>query len=766
MRVLITGATGYIGGRLIEVLAKSKNNFKITIGLRPNSIFKSEKFPNITTKSIDLSSPSVLDEICKGIDVVIHLAGINARDCENDSAKALLVNSVGTANLLHAAIHNSVKRFICMSSIHVYGELLSGEINEKSNTNPSHPYSISHKSAEELVEYAHSKNKIEGIIVRLSNSIGPPVNKEVNCWELLVNDLCVQALTSNRMIIRTSGTQTRDFLPMAETCQIIEHLMLIPSNKIGDGYFNAGSGTSRTVLEMTKIIRDRVFKATNNSPKIFCKIDDLYKSDLFMNYSIKRLKKSGFKFNNLENFNNEIDNLIKFIIKNKIGAIAKLNFINEKDFDKQFLEFKESEMLVKNHDLYDGPQKKCQICGNTELKLVVDLGSQPLGDKLKNINVDNPLDHNEKEVYPLIQVWCNKCSLNQLNYICPSHILFGDDYSYKTGVTKELVDYQAGMASELVNTLKLKKNDLVCDIGSNDGTLLKGFMKEGVKVIGVEPTDIADIANQDGITTLRMPFGEYEANGVISKLGKASLATATNVFAHVQKLGDFIRGLDILLKDNGYFCFENHYLLEIIDKLQYDSIYHEHLRSLSVSAIVNLFSQYQFSVVRIQKTSRYGGNMRVLVQKGKHTDDGSVKEFLKAEKSMGLFKQFKYTQFRKGVLSTKVDLLEFLIKSKKDNKTIAGYSLPARAITLINFVGIDKDLLPYVVEQPSSLKLNKFVPGTKIPVISNSCLEEENLDYLLVFAWHLKEEILFHLRKRGLKGHCVFPLPEVHTVEL
>ena len=766
MRILITGASGYIGGRLIQVLSKSSKKNKITIGLRSKYTQKNKQFSNITIKKIDLNSLSVLDELCKDIDTIIHLAGANAKDCKNNPSEAILVNSVGTSNLLQAAINNGVKRFICMSSIHVYGELLNGDITEDSYTNPSHPYSTSHKSAEDIVKFAHKEKKIEGIIIRLSNSIGPPVSKEVNCWELLVNDLCVQALSSNKMILRTSGTQTRDFLSMAETCAIIEHLIHLPSNEIGNCYFNAGSGKSRTVLEMTKIIRDRVFVATNNLPKIYCKISDLYRSDVYMNFSVNKLNGTGFNFNFKENFINEIDTLIKFILKNNFENINKKTNRVITDFNEKYLEFKESDMLVKNHDLDDGIQEKCQICGNKDLKTVIDLGLQPLGDKLKDINFNNISTHNNQMTYPLKQVWCSVCSLNQLNYICPSNILFGDDYSYKTGVTKELVDYQAGMAAELVDQIGITKNDLVCDIGSNDGTLLKGFLKKGIKVIGVEPTDIADVANQDGVPTLRMPFGEYAANGVVAQAGYVSLATATNVFAHVQKLGDFIRGLDILLKDNGYFCFENHYLTEIIDKLQYDSIYHEHLRSLSVSAVVNLFNQYDFSVVSVQKASRYGGNMRVLVRKGIHIDDGSVKKFLEIEKQMGLFKKYVYSKFKIDVLSTKINLLEFLIDLKKSKKTIAGYSLPARAITMINYVGIDNDLLPFVLEQPTSLKLNKFVPGTRIPVVSNDCLEKENLDYLLVFAWHLKDEILLHLRKRGLKGHCVFPLPEVHTVEL
>ena len=178
------------------------------------------------------------------------------------------------------------------------------------------------------------------------------------------------------------------------------------------------------------------------------------------------------------------------------------------------------------HDLIDGPQSKCQICGEDDLQLVVDLGTQPLADKLTKI--DGTLG--EERSYPLVQVWCKKCSLNQLNFVTPSHIMFGDDYSYKTGVTEELVKYQAKMAADLVNSLDITAQDLVCDIGSNDGTLLNGFVRQNVRVIGVEPTDIAELANQDGIPTLRMPFGEEAANSVIAEEGKAILATATNVF--------------------------------------------------------------------------------------------------------------------------------------------------------------------------------------------------------------------------------------------
>jgi len=418
---------------------------------------------------------------------------------------------------------------------------------------------------------------------------------------------------------------------------------------------------------------------------------------------------------------------------------------------------------MNKHDLLDGPQKGCQICGNQALKTVIDLGVQPLADKLKPIH----MEYEEEIFYPLEQKWCDKCGLNQLGYITPANVMFGKNYNYKTGVTNELVIYQKLMAEELISSLKLKSTDLVCDLGSNDGTLLKGFKSQGVRVFGVEPTDIADLANSNGIPTLRMPFGEKAAQKIINIEGNATLATATNVFAHVQQLGDFLRGLEILLCKDGWFCFENHYLSEIISLTQYDTIYHEHLRSLSVSAILNLFSQYNFSILKIQETARYGGNIRVLVRKGNHPPlDSSIEEFLRKENELGYFKQSTYDSFKKRVNLSKTNLLKKLIEIKEQNKTVAGYSLPARAVTLINYVGLNEDLLPFVVEQSESLKLNKFIPGTRLPVISNACLEKDCPDFLIIFAWHLKDEIINHLRLRGIKSTCIIPLPEVQLIEL
>ena len=217
-----------------------------------------------------------------------------------------------------------------------------------------------------------------------------------------------------------------------------------------------------------------------------------------------------------------------------------------------------------------------------------------------------------------------------------------------------------------------------------------------------------------------------------------------------------------MLKDDGFFIFENHYLPSIIGKLQYDTIYHEHLRSLSLSAVSKLFEFYNFTLIDAKEASRYGGNIRVLVRKGKnHNSNKSIKEFLEREKNLGLFEQATYENFRNQAIKSKLELLSLLINLKNKGKKVIGYSLPARAITLINYVGIDQDLLPYIVEQPGSLKLDKYVPGTRIPIRNNICIEEEKPDYMVIFAWHLTEEIIKHMRERGFTGKFIIPLPKV-----
>ncbi len=391
----------------------------------------------------------------------------------------------------------------------------------------------------------------------------------------------------------------------------------------------------------------------------------------------------------------------------------------------------------------------------------MDLRNQPLCDSLlTKEQLSQP-----EQFYPLQQFWCKDCTLSQLNYVVPGDVVYHQNYPYRTGVTRELAAYQEQMAIDLITNLNIAPDSLVSDIGSNDGTLLSGFKKRGMRVIGVEPTNIAHIANEDGIETIHSPFNQQVAKQIVETSGQAKLVTATNVFAHMAALGDVIEGLEILVADDGFFVLENHYLIPIMERLQFDTIYHEHLRTYSLRSLITLFSYYNFTVIDATEVSRYGGNIRVCVAKGKnHTPKASVNELLAKEERIGLSDPDYYKTFCQKSIALKNQLLEFIIQCNQKNISIVGNSCPGRCSTLLNFAGIGPDLLPYLAEQPASLKLNKYLPGTHIPIVNNQRLIDEQPDYVILFAWHYAEPIMKQLRERGLRSKFVMPMPEFKII--
>jgi SAM-dependent methyltransferase len=415
------------------------------------------------------------------------------------------------------------------------------------------------------------------------------------------------------------------------------------------------------------------------------------------------------------------------------------------------------------HDVAPGPLTFCQVCNSKDLELVIDLGHQPLCDSL--LRSDQLLQPETN--YPLRLMRCLVCGLAQLDYVVPGEVVFHRNYPYRAGITKEVVDHHQQSAAEAVKRFGLTADSLVVDIGSNDGTLLNAFKNQGVRVLGVEPTDIADIANKNGIETIKSPFTESLAAEIEKEYGSASLITATNVFAHMAALGEVIRGIRRLLKDGGLFMSETHYLLDIIKGVQYDTIYHEHIRSYSLKSLVHLFDVNGFTVVDAVRVERYAGSLRVFAAKGNDLPiSQSVAALLAEEELFGLTRPDVYQTFREQSIRAKNDLLKIAIEVNEKGETFVGNSCPGRASTLLNFAGLTKDLMPYIAEQPTSLKLGLHLPGKHIPVVNNEILFRKQPDYVVLLAWHYAEAIARQLRERGLKSQLVVPLPEVRLFSI
>lgn len=416
-----------------------------------------------------------------------------------------------------------------------------------------------------------------------------------------------------------------------------------------------------------------------------------------------------------------------------------------------------------DHNVQPGTLKHCQVCGSTDLELVLDVGHQPLCDSLlTKQQLDGP-----EVYYPLRLLRCPVCTLTQLDYIVEGSTVYHQSYPYRTGITIPLVEYQIEMSKQLSLRYKLDSNSLVVDIGSNDGTLLSGFKNQNIRVLGVEPTNIAKLAQDAGIDTVNSFFNEPVALDIVADYGPASLITASNVFAHMAPLGDVVRGIYALLKEDGVFVLENHYLVDVLQKAQYDTIYHEHIRTYSLKSLVTLFSYYNMTVFHAERVSRYGGNIRAHVCKdGARPVESSVGAILKMEEDLGLGEEKIYANFRQQVAESRNRLLDFAVTAANKGQRFVGNSCPGRANTLLHYCDINTGLMPYIAELPNSLKKGLYTPGKHIPVVDNSILFEEQPDYVVLLAWHYAEPMVADLRRRGLKSKLIQPLPVCKILDI
>ncbi len=415
-----------------------------------------------------------------------------------------------------------------------------------------------------------------------------------------------------------------------------------------------------------------------------------------------------------------------------------------------------------SHDLSPGHINSCQICSAAELIPVISLGHHaPCDSLLWPAQLQQP-----EKTYPLNLVRCPDCGLVQIDYVVNPEELFFPEYPYRSGITSSLVNNLRSTGPTIMDRYGIATGGLAIDIGSNDGTLLSGFKDAGMRVLGVEPTNIAKIANDNGIETIQEFFGEGMAKSIVSKHGKAKVVTAANMFAHVAKLGSLIRGVEILLDNDGLFVTESHYLADLLDTVQYDSVYHEHLKYYSMRSIIRLFDYYDFTVVDVDRIPNYGGSIRVYAMKGKnqHVNE-SVSCLLEEETKAGLYDTPVFDRFVQQVRDSKKDLQKLVVDVCAHGGRLVGIGSPGRASTLLSYCNIDPDLMPYIAEQSTSLKLGLFMPGSHIQIVDEVRMLEEQPEYAVMLSWHYWEPIVAKLRVKGLRSKIVLPLPTVRVLE-
>ena len=404
---------------------------------------------------------------------------------------------------------------------------------------------------------------------------------------------------------------------------------------------------------------------------------------------------------------------------------------------------------------------KCQICSSDKTHKFLSLGEQPPSDRFLN---ENQLNEFEPK-FPLDLFFCEECKLVQLGHSADPKLLFTNTFVYTTGSSGELVKNFKALAEKLIQRFDLTENDLAIDIGSNDGTLLSNFLPFKIKVLGIDPSESAKLAAEKNVPTLREFFNEATAKKILEQHGKASVITATNVFAHVKELDSFMKGIKLLLKEKGVFIEESHYLAAMISKMEYDSIYAEHLRYYSLKPLIVLFEKYGMQVFDAEKISTHGGSLRVYVcLKNSFKVSTNVSIILEEEEKAGLYSKETFFDFALRVKENKTKLLALLSDLKNKGKKIVGIGAPAKGNTLLNYCEIGTDFLDYLAEK-QNLKIGKFSPGMHLKVVEESAVFADQPDYALLLAWNLKDIIVPKLKEKGFKGKFIVSNPEPHIIE-
>ena len=417
-------------------------------------------------------------------------------------------------------------------------------------------------------------------------------------------------------------------------------------------------------------------------------------------------------------------------------------------------------MNKKSISRHVGPVIKCQICGNTKLQPVLSLGHHPVPQEY----LTKERLHEMEATYPLALVYCDKCGLVQLDYIVPPEIVFPLDYPYRTGLTNMLIHNFLALSDALAKNGYLKKGGLIIDIGSNDGTLLKPFKAKGMRVIGIEPTSTADVANKNGITTIKSFLNKEIVEKILKKYGSAQVITATNVFAHINDTNLLVKNIKQLLAKDGVFVSESQYLMDIVKNLEFDTVYHEHLRFYALRPLKWMFEDAGLSIIDAERISAAGGSIRVYTKKGKHPMSARAKKLMSAEKKAGLYDFKTYREFARKIMKVKQNLVGLLLKLKKDGVSIAGLTSSCRSNTLLRFMNITNDIVDYTGEKRGSPKIGMFTPGTHIPVVDEEKIVREQPDYLLMLSWHIGPELVKIMKKIGYKGRFIIPLPRVKII--